>query len=270
MKKLIFSLILLWAVLPLFGQGRYVVFKTTGSVSVRPAKAETWQRTEQRMTLALSDALRIGSNGQISVLDRETNHIYRSVTTGEMQVKEMIDKAREQSKQTTRLLAQELREKMSEADKAKYAYAVGGVTLRGWKRPAADTTTLLYNALTALVRRVAAGERPADSRFAVVRKLAADGTFTFAVENAADRPYIVNVLRIDAGTKRAALCFEELLALPARTKAEIPVAFAADEALYLLFAVGDGYDPATLGMMLRNGLPVQGESAAEVIAVTAE
>lgn len=265
MKRFFLGLLCSLAALTVCGQGRYVVYKTAGAVSVRTAQSPSWQPVSQRMTLSLADQLRLGTGAQLSVLDRETNHIYRSVETGEVQVKRLIDRAREQSAQTTLLLAQELREKMSEADKAKYAYAVGGVTLRGAANEA--VTASLYNALTILA---GAPELPRDNRLAATRRQGADETFTFALANATDTPQAVNVLRIDPQTKRASLCFEEPFVLPARSEAAIPVAFAADEASYVLFAVEALYDAALLQMMLRNGRPAAGAPLEGVIATAVE
>lgn len=261
-----------------FGQGRYVIYKVQGDVTLRKHGDQHPVAAERHMNVTLLDRLDIGSGGSVSILDAATNRIYRSTDHGTRNVKNIIDRARQQSQKSTALLLDEMARRISERGDDMSRFAVAGATVRG--RVDADTVTLpLYNLIASLAGDVGAGRLPSAAGFSASRIPLSDDEFALRVLNRTRQVYAVQIIAIDKTSGAATLCIDtrdladgpqqQLLIAPGQ-EAALPWTFAAagSDVVYLLLAVDAAYDSGTLQTMLRNRIPAGTELYGGAIATT--
>ena len=256
-------LVLCLAAVSAFGQSRYVVFSTRGDVSLRKNGGAAWEPAAKRMPVALTDLCRIGSDAEVAILDREANLIYRSVTTGEQRVKNLLDRAKEQSRRTAATMAQVLWDGVTDTEKARGGFTATGATSRGSE----ETDSLTEQLYGALCRRLAEPDGvPAAGTLQAAWVPLPEGLCTLEVHNGSDAVCLVNVLRIDAADGSVTLCLDaaasDLLVPAQQTRNFAPYLFSGDRdgARYLLFGTPQPFDTDALRMLFRNRMPAAGEA----------
>lgn len=240
------------------GQGHYTVFSVSGDVQLQKSETSDWISVEKRMDVGQTDICHIADNGSISIIDNETKLIYRSQHSGEMDIKTIIDKAIEQSAQTSRLIAEELRNAIAGDSGNKNSFTAKGSTSRGQDLDDVETTTEeIYAAIVSAITNDGEVIENDGSLFGVMRKTIADGEFFFSVMNCTDMEFVVNIVCYDRASNIIALCFNlqscDQLTIPSGMQVDMEQFIFADEdnAEWFLIASSFDYDIAKLQTMLK-------------------
>ncbi|MBQ7297099.1 MAG: hypothetical protein IJW80_02170 [Alistipes sp.] len=274
-RKLWILLLLLVCSLTAVAQGRYRIYRVSGSVKVQPFRSQAWQPLEKRQAVSLVDLLHIPEGASVAIVDGTTRALYRSTRAGEMRVKELIDEATRRSEQLCRELNAEIYAQLDEARQSKLTYAMTGAVYRG-QQQGETPADAIYATLCGAVEAVRAGERPGKrGRWSLQRMPLEDGEFCLVIENHTNESQAVNVLRVSQ--EEATFCFRyveqsepAMVLVPAGGRVEVSQYRFFEEANdvhYLLVVTDEPYSPVEMEMRLKRQVAPVAEPSASVQVV---
>ncbi len=181
----------------LSAQTRYAIFKTTGSVMVEEYRSKKPVNAKKRMSLSLLDSIQIGADASVSIIDNHSNTIYKSTSIEKFQIKDIIDVAREQSKNIANTLNKELSNQLSDNQEMKTSYAVMGATTRSFMMFKDHVVDSIYCALYDVMHNFSRGNAIVGNSQLNIKKIyTSDNKFTLEIENNSDYSYYINVVKI--------------------------------------------------------------------------
>lgn len=275
-RKLWISLLLIVCGLTAVAQGRYRIYRVSGSVKVQPFRAKEWQPLEQRQTVSLVDLLQIPEGASVVIVDGSTRALYRSTRAGKMRVKEFIDEATRCSEQICRELNAEIYAQLDETRQSKLTYAMTGAVYRGQQK-GKTTADAIYATLCGAVEEVRAGDHPGKrGKWLLQRLPLEESEFCFVIENHTDESQAVNVLRVSP--EEATFCFRyversepAMILVPAGGRVEVlQYRFfeESNDVNYLLVVAEEPYSPVEMEMRLNRQVAPAAEPSALVQVFT--
>lgn len=246
MKRYIFLILFIFFVCTITAQ-RYLVYKTSGNVTLCHKNATVWQKTGKRDKLELSDRLNIPKGASLSVIDNESTQIYRNTGSGLMTVKELVDKAKKNNNSVISNLNTELADNKLKSKKS-VSYTSLGVSSRGLG------SQEMYKQMKAAIASHHSQKENYGPKLKT--KTVSEDELEFEIINGLNSAVMVNVIRLDTVTGKMALCFacseaeaNDLLILDSEESVRFPnILFSplSENEIFIPFATSFSYNPATL------------------------
>ncbi len=226
---------------------KYQIFRTSGGVKMYHNKQ--WSPAQRRAPLSLSDSISIENGGFCTLLNTQTNQLFDIKKSGKYSVKKAIDATMRESSNIISQTTQNIANSVSSAGKSNN-YNIYGATMR------ADQATIqanksLANQLSKLIADINQGKSIKPSKNLSLQRTISNDSFTFTIQNNANRPYVFNILRIPKqGTPTFCFNLDKtdseyfFLLIGANSTLTInQVSFYLDDATYILIATEDIFDP---------------------------
>lgn len=232
----------------------FQIFRTTADVQVYQNKQ--WVSAQKRMPIALSDSVKITSNGILSLLNTQNNQIIELKKAGTYCVKKAVDASLNESANILAQTTQNIANAVATTGKSKN-YNIYGATMRS-ELSTIETNHRLVFQLLSIVEQIQKGKLPKQSKLIALHTHVNDSIQTFSIENKDKKAYVVNILRIPKSGKPT-FCLnlnktdseyffyligdQSTISLP-----NIP--FAVDDATYVLIATPEIFDASWLEIAL--------------------
>ena len=226
---------------------KYQIFRTSGGVKMYHNKQ--WSPAQRRAPLSLSDSISIENGGFCTLLNTQTNQLFDIKKSGKYSVKKAIDATMRESSNIISQTTQNIANSVSSAGKSNN-YNIYGATMR------ADQATIqanksLANQLSKLIADINQGKSIKPSKNLSLQRTISNDSFTFTIQNNANRPYVFNILRIPKqGTPTFCFNLDKtdseyfFLLIGANSTLTLnQVSFYLDDATYILIATEDIFDP---------------------------
>lgn len=226
---------------------KYQIFRTSGGVKMYHNKQ--WSPAQRRALLSLSDSISIENGGFCTLLNTQTNQLFDIKKSGKYSVKKAIDATMRESSNIITQTTQNIANSVASTGKANN-YNIYGATMR------ADQATIqanksLANQLSKLIADINQGKSMKPSKNLSLQRTISNDSFTFTIQNNANRPYVFNILRIPKqGTPTFCFNLDKtdseyfFLLIGANSTLTInQVSFYLDDATYILIATEDIFDP---------------------------
>lgn len=226
---------------------KYQIFRTSGGVKMYHNKQ--WSPAQRRAPLSLSDSISIENGGFCTLLNTQTNQLFDIKKSGKYSVKKAIDATMRESSNIITQTTQNIANSVASTGKANN-YNIYGATMR------ADQATIqanksLANQLSKLIADINQGKSMKPSKNLSLQRTISNDSFTFTIQNNANRPYVFNILRIPKqGTPTFCFNLDKtdseyfFLLIGANSTLTInQVSFYLDDATYILIATEDIFDP---------------------------
>lgn len=236
MRHFFFTVALFLMCVPAFS-ANYSIFKIQGNVSVKKAGDSTWREAARRDDLSLQDMLRLGENSSVIIINAESGQLFKSQSSGEHKVYDIVSSAKLASASMTVLACMELGEEIKTLSAKDNDLRVGAVYRGNGDMSYLDSLAVnLFN----------------DNRVAIT-VIEEEGMAHFALENRASEPLFVNVVKVSSSGSRH-VCFEfkpgsecDGLLLPPGKLVELPqYLFAMDGSTFHAFATKFKFDTRAL------------------------
>lgn len=225
----------------------YQVFRTTNGVKIYHDKK--WSQAERRATLMLSDSIHIEQGGSCTLLNTQNNQLIDLKNSGKYQAKKIIDLTTRKSSNVIAQTTQNIANSVASTGKA-YNYNIYGATMRA-EESTIQTNKSLANQLSKLIADINQGKSIKPSKNLSLQRTISNDSFTFTIQNNANRPYVFNILRIPKqGTPTFCFNLDKtdseyfFLLIGANSTLTLnQVSFYLDDATYILIATEDIFDP---------------------------
>lgn len=262
MRTILYALLsLLMTVLPSTIQAaQYYIHNLEGSVE--RLVGNEWKPATKNEKTALPDKFSLKEGAMLAIGDKETHRVYITREAGVQNVAQIIQKARSQSSQTTRLALQ----KAVEASGGQYKprAAIMGVGYRAGTSEEAmvnDPSMKTYAAICQFVKKPKNVKTPQ----VLLTQVEEDGYAYFKVENQTDLLLYLNVMAIPKDDEKSYLCFdtgdvnaEDIPAVAPHsdiTLTQYPFIHEDATCQYLLFASPEPFDAQMLNSLIKQQNP---------------
>lgn len=225
----------------------YQIFRTSNGVKMYHNKQ--WTQAQRRATLLLSDSIEIEKGGFCTLLNTKTNQLFDIKSSGKFNLKKAIDATLRESSNIISQTTQNIANSVAATGKSN-SYNIYGATMR------TDQATIvanqsLTNQLSKLIADINQGKSIKPSKNLSLQRTISNDSFTFTIQNNANRPYVFNILRIPKqGTPTFCFNLDKtdseyfFLLIGANSTLTInQVSFYLDDATYILIATEDIFDP---------------------------
>lgn len=254
MKRVVFFLALIGlSTIAPAQKNEYVVYDWFGQVHIKAYRGQEWFPVQKNQPASIQDSVNIGEDGTLRILDRKTNLIYRSTTTGQMRLYAIVSEAR---KQDSHILAAVCRDVLNGAHRSADAPSmqVVGVTTRQTSDDSSMEDSIV-STFGWLACRVYNGELINNAAELILKSHAVADGIWFEMQNQSEKGYFVNVLHLNKKTKKVSLCYiieqaqepdAPYIYLPAGTTMRLEkLIFKTDseEDKYILVGTEDAYIP---------------------------
>ncbi len=204
MKK--FSFIIAFCVLSLvaLAQKQYAVHDWKGKVLIKEYKGQRWLPAQKNQAVSGLDSVSIEKNGVLRVIDKRSNLIFRSTSTGRMRVFNIINDAKKQNSNTLAAVNRELLHGDKNASKRPTMQMVGATTRGSDNEALMDSIVQTFGWLANLAIQDKLNNPVSD--LLLKRHDTHDGVW-FEMQNMTKKDYYVNVLHINKQTKKINLCY---------------------------------------------------------------
>lgn len=258
MRTVIYALLsLLMTILPSRVQAaQYYIHNLEGSVE--RLVGNEWKPAAKNEKTALSDKFSLKEGAMLAIGDKETHRVYITRELGVLSVAQIIQNARKQSSQTTRLALQKAIE--SSGGQFQPRATIMGVGYRAGASEEAmanDPSMKVYAAIYQYMKKPKNSKTP---QILLIKEEADDYTY-FKVENRSDKLLYLNVLAIPKGDESSYLCLdtgdvtsEEIPAVAPHSDimfTQYPFIDEDASCQYLLFASQIPFDAQMLNSLLR-------------------
>lgn len=226
----------------------YQVFRKSGNPLVY--KENKWVNAEKRMTISFADSIHIkDTESSLSLLNTSNNQIIEIKQIGKHKAKKIIDATIKESANVLAYTTKNIAQSIGTSGN-KQNYNIYGATMR------ADENTIESNQAIAkqiavLIDNVNTGKYPKPSKTLSLEKvLLSEDIIGFNVNNASNKPYVVNILRVpNNGTPSFCFNFDKTdseyffaLVSPNSTTSFNHIQFKKDDATYILIATEEIFD----------------------------
>lgn len=258
MRTVFYALLsVLMIVLPSTVQAaQYYIHNLEGSVE--RLVGNDWKPAAKNEKLVLPDKFSLKEGAMLAIGDRDTHRVYITREAGVQNVAQIIQKARQQSSQTTRLALQKAIE--ASGDLNKPHVAIMGVGYRAGTSEAAmanDVNMKTYASICQFVKKPKASKTPQVQLTCVEE----DGYEYFKVENLTDQLLYFNILAIPQGDGKSYLCLdtgdvasEDIPAVAPHADIlleQYPFIHEDVSCQYLLFASQEPFDAQMINSFIR-------------------
>lgn len=238
MRHYFFTIVLFLMCLSTAFSADYAIFKIQGDVFVKKAGDATWRSAARRDALNSHDMIRLGEKSSVMIINTESGQLFKSYSSGEQRVYDIVSSAKLASASMTVLACQELGEEIKNRSTKDNDLRVGAV-YRG-NNDMSFLDSLAVNLF-------------ADNRVGLSVIEEDGGMAHFALKNLSSEPLFVNVVRVSSSGSRH-VCFEfkpgsvcEGLLLPPGVSMELPqYVFALDGSTFQAFATTFKFDTRAL------------------------
>ena len=226
---------------------KYQIFRTSGGVKMYHNKQ--WSPAQRRAPLSLSDSISIENGGFCTLLNTQTNQLFDIKKSGKYSVKKAIDATMRESSNIITQTTQNIANSVASTGKANN-YNIYGATMRAEESTIQTNKSLAYQ-LSKLIADINQGKSMKPSKNLSLQRTISNDSFTFTIQNNANRPYVFNILRIPKqGTPTFCFNLDKtdseyfFLLIGANSTLTInQVSFYLDDATYILIATEDIFDP---------------------------
>lgn len=199
MKRILITLLALAICSPLTAQ-RFSIFKCSEGVAIKKRNSAEWVDAVRRDNISLLDIVNIPAGGNIAILDATSNRIYKLSKAGESTIKLLIDDARNEADNITKLLNSEIQQ--SRGGYSTNTYSSYGAIQRG---NGDDTyyealcNTLIYTAIN--------GRNSLHSNISANIIFVESDEIAFEFENQNEDDLYFNILRYEPMTGKFSICY---------------------------------------------------------------
>ncbi len=266
MRTVLYALLsLLLTVLPLNVQAaQYYIHNLEGSVE--RLVGNEWKPATKNEKIALPDKFSLKEGAMLAIGDKDTHRVYITREAGVQNVAQIIQKARSQSSQTTRLALQKAIE--SSGGQVKPYATIMGVGYRAGTSEEAMTHDVNMKTYAALCQYVKKPKKAKTFQILLTR-VNEEGYDYFKVENQTDKLLYFNIMAISKGEEKPYLCLdagdvtsEDIPAVAPHSDIMLMQYPFIDEGAsiqYLLFASQEPFDAQMLNSFIRQqSVPVKG------------
>ena len=226
---------------------KYQIFRTSGGVKMYHNKQ--WSPAQRRAPLSLSDSISIENGGFCTLLNTQTNQLFDIKKSGKYSVKKAIDATMQESSNIISQTTKNIASSVSSTGKSNN-YNIYGATMRAEESTIQTNKSLAYQ-LSKLIADINQGKSMKPSKNLSLQRTISNDSFTFTIQNNANRPYVFNILRIPKqGTPTFCFNLDKtdseyfFLLIGANSTLTInQVSFYLDDATYILIATEDIFDP---------------------------
>ena len=258
MKTIFYALLLLMmsAASPAVHAAQYYIHNLEGSVE--RLVGNEWKQAAKNEKIVLQDKFSLKAGAMLAIGDKETHRVYITREAGVQNVAQIIQNARKQSSQTTRLALQKAIE--ASGGKEKPHAAIMGVGYRAGTSEEALINDVNMKSYVSILQYVT---KPKKSKTTpvVLTRLEEDDYQYFKVENHTDQLLYFNILALPKNEEKPYLCLDT----GDVTSEDIPVVapqsditlqqypFIDEDAScqYLLFASYELFDAQMINSFLR-------------------
>lgn len=172
------------------------VFKIKGDVTAVSAGAEV--ALKPREEVGMQTVLNIPEGGSVSLLNKDTKQIFRSLATGRVKVANILKDARRQSDAAVRRTAEEIGRDVADGSGGRKSRPQGAA-MRDVSEGSVSVERVIADALLA-------GRECAESPVSFSRRYDSDSTYVFEIHSTCPEPVFVNIA--DVSSPARALLFD--------------------------------------------------------------
>lgn len=242
---------------------QYYIYKIEGSVE--RLAGNQWKPATKDEKIALQDKFALKPGAMLAIGDKDTRRVYVTREAGVQNVAQIIQAARDQSGQTTKLALQKA---MEASGKSAPRSVIMGVSYRAGtseKELANDINMRTYASVFQYVKKPKSVKNPPVSLTCVNE----DGYFYFKVENHTGQLLYFNILTIPQGNEQPYLCLDTsdvtsgdipaVAPQSAITLTQYPFIDEDTSCQYLLFASQEPFDAQVINSLIKqHSLPAKG------------
>lgn len=226
---------------------KYQIFRYSNGVKMY--HNNQWTQAQRRAPLLLSDSIAIENGGFCTLLNTQTNQLFDVKKSGKFSLKKAIDATMRESSNIITQTTQNIANSVASTGKANN-YNIYGATMRA-EESTIQTNKSLANQLSKLIADINQGKSIKPSKNLSLQRTISNDSFTFTIQNNANRPYVFNILRIPKqGTPTFCFNLDKtdseyfFLLIGANSTLTLnQVSFYLDDATYILIATEDIFDP---------------------------
>ncbi len=241
-------------------QKPYTIYDWKGKVFIKEYKGQQWLPTQKNQAVGGLDSVSIEKNGMLRVTDNRSNLIFRSTSTGQMRIFNIINDAKKQNSNTLAAVNRELLHGNKNSSKVPTMQMVGATTRGSNDDALMDSIVQTFGWLANMAIQDQLSNPASD--LLLKYHNTPDGIW-LEIQNLSKKNYYVNVLHINKRIKTVNLCYvieqsEEperpFLYLPQGERMELNnLLFTMDFAndIYILIGTEDQYIPEQIQSNLQ-------------------